>query len=776
MLSRTDWAVRLLRLPCSRGTSAEPGLILIQIDGLSRRQIEHALARGRMPFLRRLIRREDYVLHPMYSGVPSTTPAVQGELFYGVKAVVPAFQFRDHETGEMTSLLSTATALRVEQRLSAQGENLLQEGSAYADIYAAGPEQTSFSCTHVGISRMLKQAGAWRLLAVFVLHAFVVARMALLAVVELGLALYDVARRWSRRDLFQEIKFIPTRVALVILMRELAALGARIDAVRGVPIIHCNFVGYDEQSHRRGPSSFFAHWALKGIDGAIRSIWRSARRSNCRRYDVWIYSDHGQESATSYALAKGRTIHEAVAEVLERQGIPRGEGGTASDSIQTGRAQWFGGHFQQRLQGRARPDTRTEAQVAAMGPLGFIYTPQELDAVTRDRVGEALQREAEIPAVLAREGPGRARAWTEHGVLNLPEQAAELLGADHPFLKEAASDLMNVVHHADAGAFTILGWRPDGRPMTFPIENGAHGGPGSEETAAFALMPEDVPILAHGNNHLRPCDLRNAAARLIDGVHHCHNGLTASPDSGVRILRLMTYNVHSCIGMDGKHSPERIARVIARYAPDVVALQELDLARLRTGQVDQARLIAQALNMTFHFHPSFRVEEESYGNAVLSRLPMRLVKAGPLPLSRRREPRGALWVELEFNGRRIQLINTHLGLRPGERRHQMEALLGEEWLGHCDCLRPAVLCGDLNSFPRSRIHRMAAQCLCDLHRAALPGPPRPTWMGLSRLDYIFASSEFRAVAANVPHTLLARTASDHWPLVVDVEVGPPVGW
>ncbi|NIQ00827.1 MAG: EEP domain-containing protein, partial [Nitrospinaceae bacterium] len=111
----------------------------------------------------------------------------------------------------------------------------------------------------------------------------------------------------------------------------------------------------------------------------------------------------------------------------------------------------------------------------------------------------------------------------------------------------------------------------------------------------------------------------------------------------------MSYNVHSCLGMDGKLSPSRIARIIAHYDPDIVCLQELDVGRLRTGSVDQAHFIARELEMEFHFFPALEVEEELYGDAILSRYPMHLVRAGRLPSSSGitpMEPRGALWTSI----------------------------------------------------------------------------------------------------------------------------------
>src|SRR3989344_6055339 len=83
--TRSEWAVRLLRLKRIPSGDNAPGPLLIQIDGRAFPQFQRALKSGRLPFLRRLIQRQDYRLHSFYSGLPSATPGVQGEFFYGVK-------------------------------------------------------------------------------------------------------------------------------------------------------------------------------------------------------------------------------------------------------------------------------------------------------------------------------------------------------------------------------------------------------------------------------------------------------------------------------------------------------------------------------------------------------------------------------------------------------------------------------------------------------------------------------------------------------------------
>jgi endonuclease/exonuclease/phosphatase family metal-dependent hydrolase len=241
-------------------------------------------------------------------------------------------------------------------------------------------------------------------------------------------------------------------------------------------------------------------------------------------------------------------------------------------------------------------------------------------------------------------------------------------------------------------------------------------------------------------------------------------------------LRVMTYNVHSCIGMDGKLAPERIARVIARYAPDVVALQELDVGRARTEGMDQAHLIARCLEMDFHFHPAMYIEEESYGDAILSHLPMRLVKAGALPgLSGkpRLEPRGALWVAVELDGVEHHVLNTHLGLLPRERRVQAEALLGPGWLGHPDCRGPVVLCGDFNALPSSAVCRRLRTRLHDAQIELEGHRPRRTFSGrfpTARIDHVFVDPAIEVLDIEVPDTELARVASDHLPLIAELRL------
>ena len=241
--------------------------------------------------------------------------------------------------------------------------------------------------------------------------------------------------------------------------------------------------------------------------------------------------------------------------------------------------------------------------------------------------------------------------------------------------------------------------------------------------------------------------------------------------------RLVTYNVHRCIGVDRRLDVARIAGVIAELEPDVVCLQELDVGRARTGHVDQAQSIADKLSMAVRFHAAMRVEAELYGDAILTPHPERLVRAGPLPTLPNvpgLEPRGALWARIDMGGATVNVINTHLGLVPREQRLQAAALTGKDWLGSELCVGPTILCGDFNATSVTRPYRhLIATGLEDAQRRLGLRPSVKTFPSAYpaiRIDHAFVSREIRVTAAHAPFSPLARMASDHLPLVFDFEV------
>ena len=241
------------------------------------------------------------------------------------------------------------------------------------------------------------------------------------------------------------------------------------------------------------------------------------------------------------------------------------------------------------------------------------------------------------------------------------------------------------------------------------------------------------------------------------------------------MVRILTYNVHRCVGADRRLDVGRVAEVIAAQEPDIVALQEVDVGRARTGGVDQAHQLARRLGMAFHFNAALKVEEEQYCDAILTALPERLIKASPLPGYRRLprlEPRGALWVEIEAAGVKLQVINTHLGLVPREQQIQASALAGPDWLGAAAPNTPLLLVGDFNATPRTVVYRTFTHALTEARRAARSKRRTATFpssMPILSLDHIFVSAGLTVQAVRAPFDPLSRMASDHLPLVADFQ-------
>jgi endonuclease/exonuclease/phosphatase family metal-dependent hydrolase len=231
-----------------------------------------------------------------------------------------------------------------------------------------------------------------------------------------------------------------------------------------------------------------------------------------------------------------------------------------------------------------------------------------------------------------------------------------------------------------------------------------------------------------------------------------------------RSVRIATYNVHSCIGTDGRCDPERISRVIAELDADVVALQEFrypaDIA-LETRQTPGLGLLAE---YQCALGPTLARRAESYGNVLLTRHPIRELQRIDLSHGSR-EPRGALATTIEVGGATLHVLSTHLGLKLGERRFQVARILE-----HVESMRSQFLAvlGDFNDWlpGRSVVHALEER----LGRAPRPRSFPVHWPLLA-LDRIWIQPASTLREVRVHKSALARRASDHFPVVAIVD--PP---
>ncbi len=220
---------------------------------------------------------------------------------------------------------------------------------------------------------------------------------------------------------------------------------------------------------------------------------------------------------------------------------------------------------------------------------------------------------------------------------------------------------------------------------------------------------------------------------------------------------IASYNVHRCRGLDGRHDPGRIAAVLTELGADVVGLQEVDSrAGLERG-LDQLEWLGRATGLSCLAGPTLLRHDGHTGNGLLTRLPVRASRRVDLSIARR-EPRGAIDVELECGAARLRVAVTHFGLRSAERRAQCDRLLG--------ALAPrgedvAALVGDFNEwFAPARLLRR-------IHRTfGRPNAVR-TWpapLPMLALDRLWVQPERALLELRVHASRTARVASDHLPV------------
>lgn len=780
--------------------SHAPGLIVLQVDGLSRRQFEAAIAKKRLPFLKKMIDRHYFARTSFYSGIPSCTPAVQAEVMYGVKGAVPAFQFLHRKSGRIFTMYDSDCAKAVVEEKLSDGEPLLKGGASFSNIYSGGSEEARCCAETADLASLFKGINPLQLMLMLAMYSFTILRIGGLAVVEVVVAIGDMFRGlFTNGDLRSEAKFVPARVLVSVVLREWVRVMMKLSIARGTPVVYANLLGYDEQSHRRGPDSAFAHWGLKGIDRVIKDIFQTARRADGRDYEVVVFSDHGQESSCVYEFEHGQTVQQAVTKALK-------EGPLAERIVRNvDKAIRHGSYMDQQARrlmkinrGRVHAEDITAEELAehvivtAMGPIGGVYFPVPVTDDAKAETAKRLVNEQHVPLVLyccrSSESSGdrtKVMARNSRGLWSVADDIQAVCGAQHRYAMEVRDDLLALCNDPNSGDLVLCGWDPERSPVTFAHENGAHGSIGSQETRGFALLPAALAIeprhSGRGEAFIRGIDLHAAGLDFLNSRERPAGRRDQSlkkekQHNESKRLRVMTYNTHHCNGMDGKCRPQRIADVIAKSGADIVALQEMDDNRSRSHSRDQSADIAAQLGMYHRFFPVWTKEGERYGLAILSKLPLQSVHEGLLTDAdhrSRREARGAIWVTVETADGPVHVLNTHLGLRTRERLRQAEELLSERWLANIDSEEPIVLCGDFNAGPKSKVMKRmmdrfhCAQKLADDYR------PQATFASVfpvRRIDYILLSRQIVVNSVEVIRNHATSVASDHLPVLADISV------
>ena len=246
-------------------------------------------------------------------------------------------------------------------------------------------------------------------------------------------------------------------------------------------------------------------------------------------------------------------------------------------------------------------------------------------------------------------------------------------------------------------------------------------------------------------------------------------------------LRIITYNIHRAIGLDRRYQPERIIKILADHAADIVLLQEVDEGAPRSKEQDMAREIAGELGFDYYAAGhNVSLRKGRYGNATLSRYPILRERNIDLTIGDRKR-RGCQHTAIaipEPSGGSTQLdvFNLHLGLSPLERQRQAGMLMRSQEFTAIDPEAACIVGGDFNDWlSRLRalfVEGMSLRCATDKETRIRTRPIKtyPSFAPRGGLDRIYYRGNLEVISAIPCRHQLARVASDHLPVIAEFKL------
>ena len=482
--------------------------LIVQIDGLSRLILERGIASGRMPFVKRMLERDGYRMEPMSVSLPTSTPAFQLAMFYGVRPDIPGFHYYSRERQTDVHFPRSGHAAWVETQHASGRRGILQGGSAYGCCFTGGANNNLFT-----FASLTKASGRGVLSALspFIVVTWVAGKNVTLTVCEL--AKEGLRLMFRPRQVESGWRWVKLKVFMSIWVRNFFTMAVSRDLYEGVPAIYVNYFGYDEVAHRSGPGSDRAMQALHELDQSIEQLWTVMRRVSEHRYDAYILADHGQSACTPFSdLTRGKRLERWIFDAFlnpERAGelgaarVGLWQGLRERQAETKGMIQRFMNYLDEDYLRCADPEAHEQDGVRAIsaGPNAFLYAKEAkepLDAVAVEErfpsLAERLSRSPGIGFVLVRSAHGKGPLcwWRGKRCELSPTQPGPFAGREDAALVEEGIE--NLMQMRSAGDLVIYGTdSPDG-DVSFIREHGAHAGPGANEMHTFIISPTKVTL------------------------------------------------------------------------------------------------------------------------------------------------------------------------------------------------------------------------------------------------------------------------------------------
>jgi hypothetical protein len=438
--------------------SDEPGLLMLQFDGLSEPVLRWAVRAGNLPTLGHWLRSGSHTMRGWHTGLPSTTPASQAGILHGATRQIPGFRWYEKETGKLMVSNRPRDAASIEPRLS-DGRGLLRDGGvSIGNAFSGDAAVNLLTVSHAALPG--RSARGW---AAFMASPYGFTRALVLGVGEVITELHQ-ARLQRRRNLLPRVSrsgaFLALRPASMLLRDVNISLIAE-QMARGAPSIYCDLVDYDEVAHHAGPARPESMRQLESLDRMLGVLERLAPEA-ARRYHIVVLSDHGQSQGATFRQRYGETLDDLVL----------------------------------RLSKEAPP------LVVSSGNLALLYLTEFRHRLTRDEIDRAHPRL--IDGLAAHPGVGLVVVRDEDGPVAIGAAGRHRLRDDivegvDPLLPYGPHARVDLLRHQESAHIADLVLISCVDPVTEEVAAfeelvGSHGGLGGWQTDAVLVHPARWPI------------------------------------------------------------------------------------------------------------------------------------------------------------------------------------------------------------------------------------------------------------------------------------------
>ena len=492
---------RVARKSPDREVTDVPGILYLEIDGLSKPVLQRAMRDGNAPTMASWLAEGTHHLVEWETDLSSQTGASQAGILLGSNENIPAFRWVEKERGELMVCSNPDDCAEIERRHA--GDGLLRNGGASrGNLLSGEADHTILTASRVSAEK--KANPGYR---AFFANGFNVTRTLVLIGWEVILELVAAARQ-RRRDVrprgHRGGLYPLIRAGMCVGVRDLTVYGVLTDLFVGRPAIYATFASYDEVAHHSGLERPDTLEALRKLDQQFGRIARALRYAP-RPYHVVVLSDHGQTQGATFAQRNGYGLEELVRRSVDTDKV-RGESGEDESHANVGIAfdEATGqGDESGKKRGSKKDVSGEEVVVLGSGNLGLIYLMDEQRRLTLEEIEErhprlipALREHPHVGFLLVRSGADGSLVLGAGGRRHLADGRIE---GDDPlasFSPTAASHLARsdgFEHAPDIWVNSFYDPNLD-EGCAFEELISFHGGMGGLQTQPFILAPVELPL------------------------------------------------------------------------------------------------------------------------------------------------------------------------------------------------------------------------------------------------------------------------------------------